>query len=158
MNYKEFTVKVKECINFLKYFEQLRNRVIDEYIYYKDEIDSEDYDDEDIQAILYGTLDKTERKCLKKMINFVDWYVDEYNRDQIERDRFLLCSRRTDVICLLLYNRYFYDVRDFYFYGWLDLFERCYKPMKESYKMNKEILVSKNFVILNKLYEEIKNI
>jgi hypothetical protein len=159
MQYKEFTIKVKECINFIKHCEELRNRLIEEYKYYKDEIDNEDYDDEDIKAILYGTLDKTERKCLKNMINFVDWYVVEYNRDQIERDRFLFYPKRTDVICLLLTGKEHYGVRKFYFYGWLDLFERCYKPMKGSYyKSNKEILVSKNFVILNKLYQEIKNI
>ncbi len=158
MKYKEFTIKVKECIKFLKYYEELRNHLIDEYKYYKDEIISEDYDYNDIKAILYGTLDRTEIKCMKKMINFIDWYIDEYNRDQIQRDRYMLDSR-THVIYLLLTDREFYDVRKFYFYGWLDLFERCYKPMKESYyKMDKEILVSKNFVILNKLYEEIKNI
>ena len=161
MKYKEFTIKVKECINFIKYCEELRNRLIGEHVYYKDEINNEDYDEEDIKAILYGTLDKTERKCLKKMINFVDWYIVEYNRAQIERDRYMIDSR-THVIYLLLTGKEHYGVRKFYFYGWLDLFERCYKPMKESYyKSNKEILVSKNFVILNKLYEliqEIKNI
>jgi hypothetical protein len=149
---------VKECINFIKYCEELRNRLTDEYKYYKDEIDNEDYDFEDIKAILYGTLNKTEIKCLKKMINFVDWYVDEYDRDQIERDRFLFCSRRTHVICLLLTGKELYGVRNFYFFGWLSLFERCYKPMKDTYyNTNKEIL-KKTFVVLNKLYELVQEI
>jgi hypothetical protein len=30
MKYKEFTIKVKECINFIKYCEELRNKLYEE--------------------------------------------------------------------------------------------------------------------------------
>ncbi len=161
MKYKEFKIKVKECINFLKYCEELIERLDNEYKYYKNEMDNEDYGYDDFKAILYGTLDRTERKCLKKMIEFVDWYIVEYGRSHLERDR-KRYTYRHEILYLLINGSEYYGIRKFYFYNWLAHIKKCYKPMKAAYyDTYKEILVSKNFIILNKLYEliqEIKNI
>ena len=161
MNYKEYCKKVKECIGFLKYCEELRIRVVQEHNYYKDELVNENYDNEDIKAILYGTLNITERNILKTLIKFVDWYLEQYDKSHTYsyRTRFY---RETDLLMLLLQPFKPDGVKSFYFFGWVNHFEKCYRPMKETYyEVDKEILISKNFVILNKLYEliqEIKNI
>jgi len=161
MNYKEYCKQVKECIGFLKYCEELRIRVVEEHNYYKDEIMNEDYDNGDIKAILYGTLNITERNILKTLIKFVDWYLEQYEKSHIYSYRTRFYSE-TDLLMLLLQPFKSDGVKSFYFFNWVIYFEKLYRPMKETYhKAHKGILISKNFVILNKLYEliqEIKNI
>ena len=140
MKYNVFCKKVKACIKFLEYCESLiKNvnniKVVDE-------------------SMLYGMLNEFEMKCLNKLVDFVDWYVEYFNKFHIQKYKQMCYSE----LYMLLLNPYSPDgVKQMYLSGWLSLFKRCYKPMKEAYKEAKETLPT-NFVILNKLYERIQEL
>lgn len=66
--YKDYQNEVKECKRFIVYIRVLLAKIIEEKHYYKDEIKSLDYNDEDLEAIIRGVYNETELNLIKKYI------------------------------------------------------------------------------------------
>jgi hypothetical protein len=83
-DYKKIT---KEIIRLLKFCENLIAKINDEKCYYYEEIQSGDYSDDDIEAIIKGTLNDYEVEmvsiCLQMLI-FENWI------ERLEKDKYCL--------------------------------------------------------------------
>ena len=89
MTFKEFSNIVKVCKQFIKYINNIINRLIEEYEYYKIEIENDDYDDNDLIAIIKGTLNITEYKHLKVYFKaYNEFLKNHYSNNYLYMDIF----------------------------------------------------------------------
>lgn len=65
MNLKEYSKTITKLISFDKYMIELIENHKKDYYYYKDEIDDEDYNEEDLKAIYLSNFTKTDQELLR---------------------------------------------------------------------------------------------
>jgi hypothetical protein len=97
-DYKKIT---KEIIRLLEFCDILIKKIIDEKCYYEKEIKSGDYSDDDIEAIIKGTLNDYEVEmvsiCLQMLI-FENW------TERLEKDKYCLLK------WILKYDIFYYEI------------------------------------------------
>jgi hypothetical protein len=97
-DYKKIT---KEIIRLLKFCENLIAKINDEKCYYYEEIQSGDYSDDDIEAIIKGTLNDYEVEMVSicvQMLIFENW------TERLEKDKYCLLK------WILKYDIFYYEI------------------------------------------------
>ncbi len=136
--------KVEKCIEFLRYYEKLINKIVQEYDYYKNELDNDEYSDDVLDTMIDSVYNNKEKEIIFIMMNFNDWYYKGEYEELKNNDLKFLLKPKNNCRFVLLCN------------SWLELFYMFYTPCNVKYETI--LSTNKKLKLLNKLFSIIKNI